>query len=67
MVFSNLYFSLSIQRSCMVATNCSSCWCIVSVFAKNPVCNVYKLSIQKVRNIYGKRLIAKYCFTIQEI
>ena len=33
---------------------------------KNPVCNVYKPRIQKVRNITGKTPIAKSCFKIQE-
>jgi len=77
MLFTNLHFSSIIQHSCMMETNCSSCWRIVSVFAShqycfcvakmNPVCIVYKPSIQKVRNRNGETLIAKSCFTIPEI
>jgi len=32
MLLINLHFSSTIQRSCMTATNCSSCGDVVSVF-----------------------------------
>ena len=38
MLSTNLHFSSIIQSPCMMATNCSSCWCIVSVFASNQCC-----------------------------
>ena len=56
MLFTNLHFSSIIQHSCMMAPNCNSCWCSVSVFAshqycfsvlKNPVFNVHKPGYEK--------------------
>ena len=32
MIFTNLHFSFTVERCCMMVTNCSSFWCIVSVF-----------------------------------
>ena len=67
-------YSIS-QRSYMMVTSCNG-WGIVLVFAscqycfcvvkKDLVCNVYKPSLQKIRNINGTKLIATLCFKIQE-
>jgi len=76
MLFTSLHFSSIIYHSCMVATNCNSCWRIVSVFASHRYrfCVVTKLPCvqrlqtmhTKIRNIIGKTLIATSCFKIQE-
>ena len=31
MLFINLHFSFTVQRSCITMTNCSSCWCVILV------------------------------------
>ena len=38
MLFTNLHFSMIIQRSCMVETECSSCSWVVSVFGSHQFC-----------------------------
>jgi len=35
MLFKNPHFSSIIYRSCMTVTNCSSCWCVVSVYVSS--------------------------------
>ena len=57
--FTDIHFSLIIKSSCVMETNCSSCWWIVFLFAshqyclcvdKKWMCIVCKPSIQKVRS-----------------
>ena len=38
MISTNLHSSSIIQSSCMMETNCRSCWCIVLVFASHQYC-----------------------------
>jgi len=38
MLFTNLRFSSTVQSSCMMETNCSSCWCMISVFVSHHCC-----------------------------
>jgi len=62
----NLHFSLIIQSSCMMETNCSSCWCIVSVFA----CRQYCFCVVNRKNVcamytnqpYKKHEVLLKCF-----
>jgi len=76
MLFTNLHFSSIIQRSCMMATNCNSCWCIVPGLTSHQyillLCSKKILCVQCVqtkhtkRYITGKMLIVISYFKIQE-
>jgi len=69
-ILTNFHFSLTIKRSCMIATNYISCWCIVSVFSSYQYCiciakNVCAMRTNRVCNAH-KMLFATSCFKIQE-
>jgi len=53
MLFTNLHFSSITQRSCMKKTNCSSCWCIILVFASHQRFCVVKNMCVRFKNQAG--------------
>jgi len=73
MISTNLHSSSVIQSSCMMETNCSSCWCIVLVFASHQycfcvakrknVCAVYKNQAYKKRSAV-KMLCSSQCWLL---
>jgi len=60
MLFTNLHFSSIIQSSGMMETNCSSCWCIVSVFATHQFC-FCAAKIKNVCAMYTNQTHKKRC------